>query len=401
MLATLDPLGVPLTCQMVAGQRADEGLYIPAYDAAVMALGTSQLLVVGDSKMGGLATRGHIVAGQSRYLCAYRPPAATTELATWIATALARPDQWQVLETVDPTTGAITTVAEIDEWQRPQTWCNPVTGTCHTWTERVLVERSAAYQAGLRQRRERALAQLTEDLTSLWQPPARGRKRYRRQEDLARLVAERIARAGLTGIVQARVAEERLPDGTTRWVVAALWVDWAAWQAMIERLGWQVYVTNTTPMEYTTAALVAAYQQQAIHERGFSRLKTRHLQIRPVYVRDEQRIAGLLWLLCLALRVLTLTEYRVRSALAERDEALAGLNPASRTQTTQRPTTERVIAAFTNITCTTMTAEGVSLRHVSPLNATQRYILVLLRLPAELYEGLERPSGNLIYHLRE
>ena len=54
--------------------------------------------------------------------------------------------------------------------------------------------------------------------------------------------------------------------------------------------------------------------------------------------------------LCLALRVLILTEHRLRTALDERGEALAGLNPASRTQSTSRPTTERVLAVFTSIT---------------------------------------------------
>jgi transposase len=54
----------------VAGNRADDGLYVPVYQAAVKALGLSSVLVVGDSKMGALATRGHMVAGQSAYLCA-------------------------------------------------------------------------------------------------------------------------------------------------------------------------------------------------------------------------------------------------------------------------------------------------------------------------------------------
>jgi transposase len=31
MLASLDPLGLPLVCQPVAGHRADDGLYVPAY----------------------------------------------------------------------------------------------------------------------------------------------------------------------------------------------------------------------------------------------------------------------------------------------------------------------------------------------------------------------------------
>jgi transposase len=133
---------------------------------------------------------------------------------------------------------------------------------------------------------------------------------------------------------------------------------------------------------------VAAYHQQVLQERGFSRLKTRNLRIRPVYLRDETRMAGLLWLLCLALRVLTLAEHRLRTALAERGEALAGLNPASRMQSISRPTTEQVLAAFANITLTTIRVEGDRYHHVTPLNTTQRHILALLELPDELYQQL-------------
>jgi hypothetical protein len=263
------------------------------------------------------------------------------------------------------------------------------------------VVQSAAYQAGLRRRREWALARGTDELAALWQPAGRGRTRYHSRATLERTVADRVARAGLTGVVQAAGAEELLPDGTTRWIVAAVWVDLAAWPALVERLGWQVYVTNTTPTQYTASALVVAYHHQVMHERGFSRLKTRNLQIRPVFLRDEQRIVGLLWLLCLALRVLTLTEHRLRIALADRHEALAGLNPASRTETTARPTTERVIAAFASITLTTLQTGGERYHHVTPLNTTQRHILALLQLPADLYERLAQRSANLVFHLRE
>jgi len=215
------------------------------------------------------------------------------------------------------------------------------------------------------------------------------------------VVAERIAKAGLTGLVHASVREDPRADGATRWTVAQCWVDPVAWQAMIERLGWQVNVTNTTAAQYPLAAVVPAYRQQPIEERSFSRLKTRNLHIRPVYLRDAQRSAGLLWLLCLALRVLTLTEYRVRVALIERQETLVGVNPASRTQATIRPTTERVIAAFANITLTTITMPAGCHAHVTRLNATQRHLLILLKLPADRYERLVAPLPNLEYHLRE
>src|SRR5437867_2750667 len=315
MLATLDPLGLPLACQIPPGNRADDQLYIPAYQAAVATLGTRAVLVVGDSKMAARATRGQIVAGGSCYLSAYRPPAATAEIAGWIDTALTRPDHWQLIETVEQATGEIRVAAAVDVFERRQTWTDPTSHTETTWTERVLLVRSAAYQDGLRRRLEQRLSRVTTALADLWQPPSRGRKRYRSAAELEQVVAERIERAGLTGVVGASIGEEVLPNRTRRWIVSGLWVVRRAWQALVERLGWQVYVTNTTQTHYDAPALVAAYHDQAIHERGFARLKTRNLQIRPVYLRDEVRIAGLVWLLCLALRILTLTEHRLRTAL--------------------------------------------------------------------------------------
>jgi hypothetical protein len=101
------------------------------------------------------------------------------------------------------------------------------------------------------------------------------------------------------------------------------------------------------------------------------------------------------------LRVLTLTEYRLRTALAERGEVLAGLSPASRTQTTTQPTTERVLAAFANLTLTSIRVAGECFHHVTPLTPTQQHVLALLELPADLYERLAQLAANLAIHLRE
>lgn len=396
MLATLDPLGLPICCQPVAGNRSDNPLYAPAYEAAVAAVGTTDVLIVGDSKMSDLPTRGHIVARGSRYLAAYRPIHATSEIADWVDTALARAESWVTRETVDHRTGAVRLDAVIDPFERQQTWIDPTTHEAHTWTERVLVVRATAYQSGLRRLREQALERLTTDLLKLAQPPVRGRKRYRAEADLAAVITTRIAEAKLDGVMQTALAPLSLPNGTTAWVLAALWVERAAWQAMVDRLGWQVYVTNTTPAQYDIPALVAAYHQQPVHERSFSRLKTRNLHLRPVFVRDETRIAGLVWLLCLALRVLVLTEQRLRAAMQEQGAELAGLNPASRTQTTTTPTTERVIRAFRNLTVTVVRGTGWEQHHVSSLNDTQQQILALLGLPSDLYARLGHPPGNLV-----
>jgi len=400
-LATLEPRGLPLGCQPVAGNRADAGWSVPAYAAAVTARGPAAVVVVGDRKMAALGTRGPLVAGGRCSLGASRPPAATDERATWRAQALRRAATWQCLETVHPKTGAVLAEGMLAAWERAPSWRPPGTQQTHTGSARVLVVRSAASHAGRRRRRARALTRLTDDLGTRWQAPGRGRQRSRSRQELARTVAERTAQAGLTGVGQTAVAQEPLPDGTPRWLVSAVWVQLAAWHALRERLGWQVYVTTTTQTPSSAPALVGSSHQQALEERGCSRVKTRHRPMRPVSRRDATRLAGLLWLWCLALRVLPLTEQRLRTALAERGAALMGLNPGSRTQRTSRPTTERVLAVLTSLTLTTIgTVEGSS-HHVTPLNATQRHILALLEVPDNLYERLARPSTNFVLHLRE
>jgi transposase len=209
------------------------------------------------------------------------------------------------------------------------------------------------------------------------------------------VVAKRIAEAKLDGVVQTALMALPQPDGSTAWVLVSVWVDLARWQAMVERLGWQVYVSNSTAEEYGVEALVATYHGQVVHERSFSRLKTRNLHVRPLFVRDERRIGGLVWVLCLAVRVLVLTEQRLRAALQKTDTALVGLNPASHTQSTTQPTTERVIRAFRNLTVTIVTGVGWEQCHVSPLNPTQQQILELLGLPSDLYARLGSSSANL------
>src|SRR4051794_26712914 len=137
MLATLDPLGLPLCCQTLPGNRADDPLYIPAYEAAVDALGHRDVLVVGDAKMAALETRGHMTACGSRYLCRLFAPWAAREIAGWVEAALARRQSWERVERVDPHTGQSELVAEIDSQQRQQSWVDPANRRCYEWTERV------------------------------------------------------------------------------------------------------------------------------------------------------------------------------------------------------------------------------------------------------------------------
>ena len=205
----------------------------------------------------------------------------------------------------------------------------------------------------------------------------------------------------MTGLVDVQLTQDPAPDGSPRWRVAAYALDSDAWAAHVERLGWHIYLTNTTVAQYPAPAILGCYRHQVLHERSFSRFKTRDLNIRPVFLRDEQRLVGLTWLLCLALRVLTLTEFRLRVALQARHETLVGMYPAVRSQATTRPTTERVLQVFNTLTLTLVKLEATLIRHVTELSDTQRHVLALLNLPSDLYSRLADNLCKPLLCLRE
>lgn len=73
MLSTLDPLGIPVATEVVAGNRADDPLYIPAVNRVRNSLDRRGLLYIGDCKMAAIATRGYIEGGGDYYLCPLPP----------------------------------------------------------------------------------------------------------------------------------------------------------------------------------------------------------------------------------------------------------------------------------------------------------------------------------------
>jgi len=60
MLGTLDPLGMPLATLVVAGNEADDGLYVPTIRRTRQVVGQGGRLYIGDAKMGALATRAYV-----------------------------------------------------------------------------------------------------------------------------------------------------------------------------------------------------------------------------------------------------------------------------------------------------------------------------------------------------
>jgi hypothetical protein len=88
------------------------------------------------------------------------------------------------------------------------------------------------------------------------------------------------------------------------------------------------------------------------------------------------------------LRVLTLLECVGRRQLAAEEAKLAGLYAGNPRRETARPTAERLLEAFQDITLTIVKGPQQTDRHITTLSTLQQRILEILGFSSELYTRL-------------
>ena len=129
-------------------------------------------------------------------------------------------------------------------------------------------------------------------------------------------------------------------------------------------------------------------------ERSFNRLRGKSLGLTPLYLASATRIKGLVRLLSIALRVLCLVEFSVREALRLNGETLPQLYAGNPKRTTARPTTERLLAAFTGLTLIVFNLGQTYPSSLTPLNSVQVRILALMGFPEAIYHNFGSISDN-------
>lgn len=402
-LATLDPLGMPLVTAVVSGERADDPLYIPTISQVRESLRRRGLLYIGDCKMAALATRTFVQAGDDFYLC----PLPQTQLPSEELEGHLAPvwEGKQALTDVyrQKEGGEKERIAE--GFERLETLTAEVDGETITWTERRLVVRSLKQAQTAEEALRTRLAKAQTALTAL-NERGRGKKRFVDVEDL-RQVAEAIVakhrvqgllRLGYQDIVQERPIRRYRDRSATvrveREVRVTVDVDSAALEEAVRRLGWRVYATNAPDGRLTLMQAVLAYRSEYIIERGFGRLKGKPLSLTPMYLQRDDHATGLIRLLSIGLRVLTLVEFVVRRGLAAEGGRLAGLYAGNPKRATARPTTELLLKAFQEITLTIIQEAGQTRRHLTPLTVLQQRILELSDFPLTIYTRLWADSSK-------
>jgi transposase len=403
MLSTLDPLGMPVATQVVSGEKADAPLYIPAIREVSAGLGVTGLLYVGDCKMAALETRAHVHSQGDYYLC----PLSETQLSDELLDRYLSPywDKQQALQAIYrvDSTGQEAHIAEGFELSIPLN--ATVNDQPVQWKERRLVVRSEEYRQS---QFEQLHAQLNRAQTRLNQLTVRkqGKTSPATAADLHAAVQAILKVEHAQGLFTFHIEEEVTqrnvraynghPAHTVTVSKATLHFERDA-QAIHQaelRLGWRVYVTNhpldTLPLDKA----VLAYREQFLAERGFARLKGYPLSISPMYLHTDSRVTGLIRLLTIGLRLLTLFEHCVRKSLANQYETLVGLYAGNPKRATQHPTTEMMLQAFKYIDLSIVFIGDQRHLHLTELNEVQTKILSLLGGPTDLYTGL---TGEFCY----
>src|SRR5437660_6213904 len=93
MMATLDPLGLPLALDVVSGEQADDPLYVPTIDRVLSYLRRKGLLFLGDCRLRAASTRAPLQAQGQYYLTPLALLGETAELLPqWIEAGVAQGD---------------------------------------------------------------------------------------------------------------------------------------------------------------------------------------------------------------------------------------------------------------------------------------------------------------------
>jgi transposase len=391
-LSVLDPLGLPLTTTVVAGQQADDPLYVPEIQRVQQSLGRPGVTYIGDSKMAALQTRAYVVKSQDYYLCPL--PAVQVN----------REELARVLEPVWSGTQPLQTVVREDEeiahgYAYPVHLHEQVKGETIAWTERRLVVRSLhlahAQQRALEARLSKALAAIAH-----LNERAQGKKRFTDETEVQAAVEQLVQHYQVQGLLTLTYHRDTLTHHVRAYGprpactrvehqmrVTATRNEVAVREAT-RSLGWRVYATNQSAEHLSLEHAVLAYRAEYLVEQSIGRLKGKALSVTPLYLETDHRILGLVRVLMIALRVLTLLEFSARRHLQQAGEKLAGIYPGNPKRATARPTTEMMLQAFKGVTLTLMTdARGVS-AHVTPLSAVQQRILQLFGFASDLYRRL-------------
>jgi transposase len=396
-LGTLDPAGVPLVTSTLPGNQAEDPLYWPTWQRMARIIGHPQWLFVGDSKLHSAETVARIHRAGGWFLAPLPLKGhVPQEVAQWLKQAPRRPTPLYLPDAK----GQRRVVGHGFVVERRVSWTDPETGEVVAVPERVFMVRRTHYKNqqihDLSRRLERAEAALTAYHGKRTSDPAAFEAALRaigEQHRVADFLSVQVSWQSEPqekwlgrGRPGPKRVKQHIEHYRARVVVRRRATALATFK---EQAGWRPYVTNAPTVRLSLQQAVEKYAGQWQPEHGFHRIKGGMLQVAPIFLRTDRHIRGLLLLVSLVLRLLTLLEFVARRNLAAEGATVSGLYAGAPKKATARPTAERLLAAFEGITLYTMRIGNHRHHQLSPLTALHKQILQYIGLPLSVYTALE------------
>lgn len=154
-------------------------------------------------------------------------------------------------------------------------------------------------------------------------------------------------------------------------------------QEALDRLasldGYYTLVTNVPRSVDDTFTIFRDWKQQSLVERRFADWKG-PLRVRPLFLKTNKRVVGLVAVLSVALLIFCLIEREVRQELKDTDGSMVGLLPVKRAV---RATGRNIIQALDSLTVVAFRFAGRQMWQLVPPNATQRELLRMLKIDTD------------------
>jgi transposase len=389
MAAAAEPTGVILATAIHPGNTNDDPLYLPLIIRLREVLGRRGLLYCGDCKMAALETRADLQHHGDYYLVPLPLSPSNAALLDRAVTSAVEGDQ--VCELLWDGPRLLGAGYEVSRQLRAD---GDAEGP--DWAERLQVVRSRDLAEGHARTLEQNLIKAAAAAFGLTPPRGRGRRLFRDEGALQQALAKVWEQFGVTGLMEAEVRQdpEAAAQGVARWEVTAVRRRTEAIGARRARQGWRLYATDLPAERMDLGACVRSYRCGWCLERDFHLLKDAPLGIRPLYVRRDDQLMGLSFLLLLALRVLSLCEVLVRRGQQRRGDRLAGLYVGQPSRRTDQPTGLAVLRAVARLelTLTRLRAGDEERWHLTELPPLVRRVLEDLGLEESWYTRLVDPA---------
>jgi len=319
MVATLDPLSMPLYSVTVSGNTADDVLYLPVIKQLINGLFLKQQLFVGDSKMGSLAIRAYLQVHEQYYLMPLSKTQCSTEqLRKYLAQA---PDELTQIMTTDKEDKLIVKAQAFEVSERME---GSTSGIC--WEERRIIVHSPAYAKRQQKALEDRLVKAQNALDLILEAK-QGRKKLKTEQEVQAAVAQILDKHKVSDFIQVDI-QQRVETKTlrkykdrpqsTKTIIhfeLGLRVNQTAIQTRSQQFGWRAYACNAPHERLNTTQVVECYRNEYKIEHKFDELLNKVTALMPVYLGKPHRVKALIRLLLLALKYVSLIQHQVRAEL--------------------------------------------------------------------------------------